>query len=82
MVGDGGSPNVFFVTRQGDVLLISLDFDAAYSFWKSISRNMEYETGLEDRQYGTLAAVEPRDDADDAPLIRYDDTHMLRRGDL
>ena len=82
MVGDGGSPNVFFVTRQGDVQLISIDFEAAYSYWKSISRQRDYETALEDRQHGVLAS-NGEEELEDGSIrwMRVDDTGMLLRGD-
>lgn len=76
MVGDGESPNVFFVSLEGNVVLISLDFDVSYLFWKHISNKLAHETSLEDRQHGTLASVEPIEDGSDK-LVRIDNTDML-----
>lgn len=81
MVGDGGSPNVFFVSLEGNVLLISLDFNVSYHFWRLISSKRDKDTTLEDRQHGVLASVEPEEEGSDK-LIRIDDTEMLIRGDL
>lgn len=81
MVGDGGSPNVFFVSLEGNVLLVSLDFNVAYHFWRLISSKKDRETSLEDRQHGTMASVEPLEEGSDK-LIRIDHTDMLYHGDL
>ena len=59
MVGDGGTPNLYFVTVKGNVLLISQDFEIAYRAWREFSFPAKMETGLEDRQVGVLASVEP-----------------------
>ena len=74
MVGDDGSPNVFFVSLDGNIIMIALDFHAAYMKWKEISNQRTTETALEDRQTGVLASIEPESDEPGAKLIRYDDT--------
>ena len=58
LVGDGKTPNLFFVSRVGvGVLMVTRDGEAAHGFWQSLPRNVE--TSLEDRRNGTLAAIEP-----------------------
>lgn len=80
MVGDGKSPNVFFVSRDGNIILISLSFVTAYEAWREISNQRTTETALEDRQTGVLAAIEPESEHRGAKLVRYDDTgDMLKR---
>lgn len=71
-VGDGGSPNAFFVSVKGRVLMVSFDFLPAYQTWKAWSSPIEEETTLEDRQHGVLASVEP--DEGTGRLRRFDMT--------
>lgn len=79
MVGDGKSPNIFFVGLRGNIIMITTDFDDAYAKWKSISNQRKDQTSLEDRKTGVLASVEPEEDAPGARLIRIDDTGLLKR---
>jgi hypothetical protein len=79
MVGDGGKPNLFFVTDQGIVVAITRDFDSAFLQWKDLAdRRPRAECAIEDRKTGVLAAVEPENDEPGAKLIMYNDTSMLR----
>jgi hypothetical protein len=75
MVGDGKAPNIFFVTVEGSVQLISLDVELAYTAWRRIPRNIE--SSLEDRQYGTICTVEPEHDGS-KKLIVIDDFQSVR----
>jgi hypothetical protein len=54
MVGDGQKPNVYFVTVQGNSVLIATDFAQAYGYWRSLA-NSRTESALEDRQIGVIA---------------------------
>lgn len=74
LVGDGKSPNVFFVSLDGNIIMIALDFHLAYQKWKEISSQRTTETSLEDRQTGVLASIEPESDEPGAKLVRWDDT--------
>lgn len=71
LIGDGESPNVFFVTLDGNVQLITTDGPVAYRFWKNLPRNVE--SSLEDRQTGCICTVEPLEDEDNSPLVVRDD---------
>ena len=59
MVGDGKSPNLFFVTVKGNVVLTATDFAQAYGYWKSLARGYpkRIETMLEDRKVGIIASA-------------------------
>lgn len=73
MVGDGQSPNVFFVTDQGVVVTITRSFETAHKEWKVLSeRSPLVESALEDRKQGTICDVSPEDDG--GKLIRRDDS--------
>jgi hypothetical protein len=61
MVGDGGKPNVYFVTHKGHVTTVTVNFEAAYQAWKDVI-SMTEESALEDRRTGVLASVEPESD--------------------
>lgn len=76
LVGDGKAPNIFFVSIGGNIVMITLDFDAAYEFWKQNSNQRQHETALEDRKTGVLATVEPESDEPGAKLVRFDDTNQ------
>lgn len=78
-IGDAQTPNLFFVTRDGIVVLVSVDFVVAWHYFQQLAstgRNRE-ECALEDRQTGVLASVSPMDDDPDARLQYQDDTHTF-----
>lgn len=54
MVGDGGTPNLFFVTLHGTVIMIARDGEAAHDYWVSLTRRNRCECALEDRQNGVI----------------------------
>ncbi len=58
MVGDGQTPNVFFVTLKGDVVLVTVDVAQAYGYWRGLA-NARKECGLEDRMIGTVCEAGP-----------------------
>ena len=75
MVGDGQSPNLFFVSCKGNILLVTTEFDTAYDYWRFMPRDVE--TMLEDRLNGVLASTESIEDG--STILRtYDDTRMLQ----
>jgi hypothetical protein len=75
MVGDGKTPNTFFVTREGVTELITTHFPTAYRYWLRLPR--EVETALEDRLCGCLGTNEPEEDGS-KKLVFSDDTEWLR----
>ena len=80
MVGDGQIPNVFFVSEFSNVdgpglVMVTRDFNAAYTFWQSLPRTCE--TSLEDRLVGVLCSTEPIEDG--SKILRtIDDSRMLK----
>lgn len=72
LVGDGKSPNLFFVSSEGNVILISRDFDVAYLKWKQHAQDRDHESALEDRQYGVISSVEPSEDESGRLVVRDD----------
>lgn len=70
MVGDGKSPNVYFVGVEGNLLMITLDVVSAYRFWQSLAHGQRVETSLEDRKIGVIASVEPEEDGSQRLTIR------------
>lgn len=76
LVGDGQSPNLYFVSKEGVNICVTRFFETAYTLWQAISRERECETSLEDRRHGTLADVAP--DPERGPgLFRQDHCHAL-----
>jgi hypothetical protein len=70
LVGDNGSPNLYFVSDRSGVFLITSDFDVAHEIWKSLPTDQE--TTLEDRKTGVLASTEPESNERGARLVTYD----------
>ncbi len=49
-VGDGKKPNLFFVSSEADVVLVTTNFVVAYDYWRALSRALNRkESCLEDR---------------------------------
>ena len=71
MVGDDGSPNLYFVSIKGNCHLVTRDPHVAHEFWRKLPRHVE--TCLEDRQTGVLCSNEPEDDEPGSPLRWHDD---------
>ena len=62
MVGDGKSPNLFFVTDCSVVVTVTRCFETAYRHWNQLANRFydeRVECSLEDRRYGTICTVEP-----------------------
>jgi hypothetical protein len=77
VIGDNGSPNLYFVTEAGrGVILVSREFDVAYDHWRHMPRSIE--TSLEDRKIGTICSTTPYEDGS-TTLVTYDDSHMVKR---
>lgn len=63
MVGDGGSPNVFFVTDGPNVVMVTTDEEKARAAWRELADRFPMrECALEDRQTGVLASLEPQEE--------------------
>lgn len=60
MVGDGGKPNLFFVTQKGKVTTVTRHFEVAHREWRKFAMQ-RMESMLEDRRTGVIASagVEP-----------------------
>jgi len=56
MVGDGQTPNVFFVTVEGRVSLVTRSVRLAYETWSRL-HVLHRESAIEDRINGTIADV-------------------------
>lgn len=82
MIGDGKTPDLFFVSsfeggrKSRGVILITRSFELAYTVWSNMPRT--HESSLEGRRFGTICSVEPKDD-DDKRLVRIDDSATFRR---
>lgn len=78
MVGDGKRPNVFFVSLEPlGIVMITRDFQAAYQYWKGLSRSAE--TSLEDRQTGVICSNEPLCELDKRLHVIDDSASFLKR---
>jgi hypothetical protein len=79
IVGDGKTPNIFFVSNSdGHVLLISPHFPTAYKYWQELPHNAERT--LEDRLWGTIASTEPISEGS-KNLVTYDDSQSFVESD-
>jgi len=72
IVGDGKSPNVFFVSTQGVIFMVTTDFEMAYAAWQEVSDPPHVETALEDRQTGVIASVGPDEENGDRLTVQDD----------
>jgi hypothetical protein len=74
-IGDGGSPNLYFVTDNGDVVTVTRDRALAYRHWRYLADQRPLrECALEDRKYGVICSVEPRDEGSKRLVVRDDYT--------
>jgi len=77
-VGDGKSPNLFFVSVEGVTVTVTRNFGTAYREWQRHAKPINQECDLEDRQYGVIASVEPDSDEKKAKLRLIDNSeHFL-----
>jgi hypothetical protein len=75
LIGDGKSPNIFFVSEQGCVFLVTTNFEAAYMAWRKVDYHKE--SALEDRKTGVIASREPEEDGSKR-LITIDDSYLFK----
>lgn len=75
MVGDGKTPNLFFVTRDRVVITITRNFTTAYSQWKDIANYGGHTACLEDRKNGVLCSYDW--DRTEGRFVRVDDSARL-----
>lgn len=75
MVGDGGTPNLFFVSISGVIVLISRDGSTAHEYWRALVQSScrFMSCMLEDRKNGVLCSREPADDNGGNRWITTDD---------
>jgi len=79
IVGDGKAPNLFFVTDQGNVVTTTRNFHIAYEHWRQLaSRLPKVECALEDRRFGCIASIEPKDDGSKV-LVKIDDSSLFHK---
>ena len=82
MVGDGKTPNLYFVSNQGVIVTVTRDFEKAFNEWHSMSIQFpKFECALEDRLWGTICSVEPRADGTsrETELVIWDDSNSFLR---
>lgn len=71
-VGDGCSPNLYFVIDQGIVVAITRRYDEALVAWRRLADRFPLvESALEDRKSGEIASVRP-DEERGGKLVRWD----------
>lgn len=75
MVGDGRSPNLFFVSVQGAVVTITRDFaQARREFFGLFAENRVRELAVEDRQHGCVLTNE-QDEENPKRWVLRDDSY-------
>ena len=80
MVGDGKSPNTFFVTLAGKVVLVTTDWEQAYDAWRRVEkRNQDKESALEDRKWGTICDRSPINEGSTPLFTRDDFSQFMKR---
>lgn len=76
VVGDGGVPNLFFVSIEGVIITVTRTFSVAYDHWKSLPRDKE--TALEDRKWGVICSTGAREEGS-SQLITIDDSSRFEK---
>lgn len=71
LIGDGKNPNLFFVSENGNIILVTTDGDIAYAAWSKASLGSE-EAALEDRKNGTISSKQIDEAGDDWVLDDYE----------
>jgi len=74
LVGDGKSPNLYFVTVDARVQTVTTDRRTAYLHWHQLASTGVLACALEDRETGVVCLVEA---GPDGQLQRTDDYHRL-----
>src|SRR6185295_1454724 len=81
MVGDGRSPELYFVTDEGAVVMVSRWFRPAYDIWRYLSRQQPRRaSALESRKIGLLASVGEDEEKPGKLVIRDDTEYMIKKG--
>src|SRR5208283_447941 len=75
MVGDGKSPNLYFVGVKSVIVTVTRDFKTAYNQWQEMGTSQE--TSLEDRKTGTICTVQPKED-NSTVLEVIDDSYTFK----
>jgi len=76
LVGDGQHPDLFFVGLAGNIQMVTTDRESAYAYWRHLAACFPTtESALENRREGVIAAIEPIDETDNAPLVCHDEYH-------
>ncbi len=79
-VGDGKRPNLFFVSKQGNIQLITISFASAYKEWHQLAHSYpKIECSLEDRLWGTICDVSPVSEKDKTLTLNDDSVRFLRK---
>lgn len=76
-IGDGKTPDLFFVTINGIVVLVTQHYTTAYIHWRELTPilNPVNETSLENRTFGVIASLEP--DEETGMMDRMDNSAMF-----
>lgn len=78
LIGDGKTPDLFFVTDGGNVVTITADYRVARIHWERLrARYPLQECALENRTYGVIASVEPEEDGDSQLVVSDDSESFL-----
>lgn len=75
-VGDGKSPNIYFVSKDAKVICMTTSYQLARKTWEDLPTNVE--TAMEDRKYGVIASNEPEEDGSKR-LVRIADFRSFER---
>lgn len=73
-VGDGKSPNLFFVSQEGAIITVTRSFATAYNEWKAL--NPRIVSALEDRLWGVICITD-HDEENGNALYRRDDSRLF-----
>lgn len=76
LVGDGKSPNFFFVSTSQGVQTVSRDFRVAYEQWRTLADGSpSLLPMLEDRKTGVIASVD-RENEDGTGRLVWNDSSI------
>ena len=75
-VGDGKSPNIYFVSKDAKVICMTTSYQLARKTWEDLPTNVE--TAMEDRKYGVIASNEPEENGSKR-LVLIEDFHTFER---
>lgn len=73
-IADGDKNNFYFVSLNGIIQTVTSDFGVAYRHWRGLPRNQE--SALEDRQYGVICSVEPKEENQNK-FETFDDSQVI-----